>query len=132
MLDRLTTILGDRLRAFKADTCPAFETKELRKEANARQRRQAVQVAKNSSETAIPASGSKTTPHAQSNPTLDTMLHVNQTTSIIKPATNSPATRKAREFNMNTYKTHALGDYVETIRQYGTTDSYSTELVSGF
>jgi hypothetical protein len=34
-----------------------------------------------------------------------------------------------KQFNMNTYKHHALGDYVETIRSYGTCDSYSTELV---
>ena len=33
-------------------------------------------------------------------------------------------------FNLNTYKLHSLGDYVETIRRYGTTDSYSTQLVS--
>lgn len=31
--------------------------------------------------------------------------------------------------NLDTYKIHSLGDYVEAIRQYGTTDSYSTELV---
>jgi hypothetical protein len=33
------------------------------------------------------------------------------------------------KFTLETYKHHALGDYVETIRQYGTTDSYSTESV---
>jgi hypothetical protein len=38
--------------------------------------------------------------------------------------------RKPKSFNLNTYKFHALGDYVETIRMYGTTDSYSTEPVS--
>ena len=32
-------------------------------------------------------------------------------------------------FNMDTYKHHALGDYVQTIRTYGTCDSYSTEPV---
>lgn len=31
---------------------------------------------------------------------------------------------------MSTYKVHSLGDYVETIKTYGTTDSYSTEPVS--
>jgi hypothetical protein len=36
-------------------------------------------------------------------------------------------TRQKKIFNMNTYKHHALGDYVETIRTYGTCDSYSTE-----
>ena len=32
--------------------------------------------------------------------------------------------------NLNTYKFHALADYVATIRLFGTTDSYSTLLVS--
>jgi hypothetical protein len=30
---------------------------------------------------------------------------------------------------MNTYKHHALGDYIETIWTYGTCNSYSMELV---
>lgn len=38
--------------------------------------------------------------------------------------------RKPKGFNLNTYKLHSLGDYADTIRQYGTTDSYSTQLVS--
>ena len=33
-------------------------------------------------------------------------------------------------FNLDTYKYHSLGDYVEHIKRYGTTDSYSTEAVS--
>lgn len=41
-----------------------------------------------------------------------------------------PPRRRRKTMNLNTYKVHALGDYVETIRKYGTTDSYSTELVS--
>lgn len=36
---------------------------------------------------------------------------------------------QAREFNLNTYKVHALGDYPATIRFFGTTDSYSTQTV---
>lgn len=32
--------------------------------------------------------------------------------------------------NLDTYKVHSLGDYVEAIQQYGTTDSYTTELVN--
>lgn len=35
-----------------------------------------------------------------------------------------------KKLNLNTYKFHALGDYVATIRLFGTTDSYSTQLVS--
>jgi hypothetical protein len=37
--------------------------------------------------------------------------------------------RKCKKFNLSTYKLHALGDYVNTIRQYGTTDNYSTQVV---
>jgi hypothetical protein len=35
-----------------------------------------------------------------------------------------------KEFNIQTYKYHSLGDYVDTIRRLGTTDSYSTTVVS--
>ena len=37
---------------------------------------------------------------------------------------------RSKKLNLNTYKFHALGDYVTTIRLFGTTDSYSTQLVS--
>ena len=37
---------------------------------------------------------------------------------------------KKKKLNLNTYKFHSLGDYVTTIRLFGTTDSYSTQLVS--
>ncbi|KIK75878.1 hypothetical protein PAXRUDRAFT_18604 [Paxillus rubicundulus Ve08.2h10] len=35
---------------------------------------------------------------------------------------------KHKTLNLTTYKYHALADYPSTIRQYGTTDSYSTQL----
>lgn len=47
-----------------------------------------------------------------------------------KPAASSNNARKPKHLNLKTYKYHALGDYVSTIRRYGTTDSYSTEPVS--
>ncbi|KAF8238280.1 hypothetical protein L208DRAFT_1243225, partial [Tricholoma matsutake] len=37
---------------------------------------------------------------------------------------------KKKLFNLFTYKLHALGDYVSMIRLFGTTDSYSTQIVS--
>lgn len=37
---------------------------------------------------------------------------------------------KLKRLNLNTYKWHALGDYAHTIRQFGTTDNYSTQTVS--
>jgi hypothetical protein len=36
---------------------------------------------------------------------------------------------KRRKFNMQTYKIHALGDYVSSIKRFGTTDNFSTLLV---
>jgi hypothetical protein len=36
---------------------------------------------------------------------------------------------KKKKLNLNTYKFHSLGDYVATIRLFGTTDSYSTQVV---
>lgn len=38
--------------------------------------------------------------------------------------------RQLKTLNLNTYKFHSLGDYVSMIKQYGTTDSYTTALVS--
>ena len=36
-----------------------------------------------------------------------------------------------KSLNLNTYKFHALGDYEKTIKMFGTTDSYTTQVVSG-
>lgn len=38
--------------------------------------------------------------------------------------------RRVKTLNLNTYKWHALGDVVPAIRLFGTTDSYSTQIVS--
>ncbi|PPQ78449.1 hypothetical protein CVT24_001579 [Panaeolus cyanescens] len=35
---------------------------------------------------------------------------------------------KYRKFNLETYKLHALGDYASTIRMFGPTDGYSTQI----
>jgi hypothetical protein len=49
---------------------------------------------------------------------------------VIPSNEKSPRTaQQPKTLNLNTYKFHALGDYTSTIRQYGTTDSYSTEAV---
>jgi hypothetical protein len=51
-----------------------------------------------------------------------------------KPGENTKGKTKVTEpktklFNLAIYKFHALGDYVQTIRLFGTTDSYSTQTV---
>lgn len=49
-----------------------------------------------------------------------------------RPPTEKPATtgRKKKTMNIHTYKFHTLVDYPRCIRLFGTTDSYSTEVVS--
>ncbi|KIM63149.1 hypothetical protein SCLCIDRAFT_24518 [Scleroderma citrinum Foug A] len=42
--------------------------------------------------------------------------------------TSTSEGRKQRTFNMSTYKLHALGDYVKAIREFSTTDNYSTQV----
>lgn len=37
--------------------------------------------------------------------------------------------RKVKKFNLNTYKFHAIGDYVRSIRLFGTVDSYTSQIV---
>lgn len=50
------------------------------------------------------------------------------------PSSNStvttPPARKRRRYHLRTIKTHLLGYYPAYIRRFGTTDSYSTKIVS--
>ena len=47
-----------------------------------------------------------------------------------RPMAPDSKARKQKKINLMTYKYHALGHYVDTIRCFGTTDSYSTQPVS--
>jgi len=107
-LDRSTTLLGQLLRKFVHITCAAFVTRELPKEVAARTRRRAAASAKKASKliNEIPAKNKVS----------------------IRPATQSK-TGVRKLFNLCTYKLHALGDYVKTIRLFGMSDSYSTQVV---
>lgn len=100
-LENCTVELGRLLRKFQKDVCSAFDTRELPRETAARGRRKA-----KSKKAATTSEGSAAA-----------------STSTAK------APPKKRDFNMYTYKLHALGDYVRTIRWFGTSDSYSTQPV---
>lgn len=105
LLDCATTALGTEFRKFSNVTCPSFDTRELRRESEARTRRELKKKAAN-------------TETAQSTaPPL---------------ASSEQSQRRRKTFNLRTYKYHALGDYANTIRRYGTTDSYTTEIVRNF
>ena len=47
-----------------------------------------------------------------------------------KAAAGNTSGRKPKILNLFTYKWHALGDYVRTIRLFGGTDGFSTQVVS--
>jgi hypothetical protein len=106
-MDQVTTVLGQELRQFCSVTCSAFKTTELAKEAATRARRRSRKEAH-----------SKHT--AAGLPALE-----------IK-AKESAKNRRPKTLNLFIYKVHALGDYAETIRRLGTTDSFSTQIVSFF
>ena len=42
---------------------------------------------------------------------------------------SGPGGKRPKTFNLTTFKLHSLGDYVDTIKMFGTTDSYSTQIV---
>lgn len=54
ILDQFTTLLGQFIRDFLSKTCSAFDTKELPREANARERRKKKEKAKESHSPATP------------------------------------------------------------------------------
>ena len=107
-LNQATITIGQELRSFKGWTIE-FNTVELPRETAARERRKSKKNALKKAD-AVAAD-----PVSQNHPTIAKML---------------PMKPKVRHFNLLTYKLHALGDYVQTIKDFGTTDSYSTQIVS--
>lgn len=105
-MEQVTKTLGYELRQFSSVTCAAFKTKETPKEADARNRRRNQKRA--------------TEDAARSKPP-------DETNSQRRSNESKPKT-----LNLFVYKIHALGDYPSTIRLFGTTDSFSTQIVSPF
>src|ERR1700749_1231744 len=65
VMQAVTVALGNELRRFSRVTCSAFATKELRKEYNARVRREANTAAKKARGTAAPSSSADEPPPTQ-------------------------------------------------------------------
>lgn len=99
-LDTSTTRLGKIFRRFASETEKEFDTQDLPSEEAARGRRKA-----------------RTAAQGLARSTRDSAKQQLQGRS------------KHRKFNLQTYKLHALGDYVSTIKRFGTTDNFSTLLV---
>ncbi len=102
MLEYVTTDLCNRIRAFERK-CRRIDTRELPGEAAARGRRKARQLlAKKGPMDAEPAQGKK--PRRKQ--------------------------KKQKRINLETFKLHNLPHYAGWIRWMGTTDNYSTQVVS--
>lgn len=99
-LDTSTTRLGRFLRHFIKETEAEFETQDLPSEEAARGCGKARQAAKPGPSCSA--------------------------ASTSRRGTDGP---KIRHFNFQTYKLHTLGDYVEAIHQFGTTDNFTTQPV---
>lgn len=106
LLDDSTKDLGVKFREFVKKTCPAFNTRELQSEVDARKHRQAKKERK------------------------DAVCAQSSSSASATMERSSQSGRLKKQFNLQTYKFHALGDYAATIGRYGTTDSFSTERVS--
>jgi hypothetical protein len=155
ILDKTTQLLGCTLREFRDKTCSKYATRELKKEAEARQRRakdavssthgSQMQSARShilqatinngndlaSSSSAVSASsGIFAACGVSASPGASVTSGTPPLSSnhrTCKDATQ--ATRRPKSFNLNTIKFHSLGDYAPTIARFGTTDSYSTSTV---
>jgi hypothetical protein len=152
ILESVTESFGQQLRHFSDKTCSAFATRELPREYSARIRRNATatKLARN-----VTVTREMALPHQQLSNTfagpIDVLPPSHPPDDVHMTEHNPPAlptiskssgaphvirrtgnTRQSKTLNLNTYKIHALGDYVSAIRTYGTTDSYSTETVSWF
>jgi len=104
-LESLTNEFGRLMRCFRDLTCSQFHTKELPCEAAAQWRAQRCAQAR---------------------------VSTTESQSVSEPSRSSglaTSAQRTKTLNLFTPKFHALGDYVQTIRMFGTTDSFSTQLV---
>ncbi len=97
----VTSSLGSQLRRFVRTVCPRFKTKETPAEMAARVRRY-IGVAKKK-------------------------LVSSSDSQAARPSQTT--VKSGKILNLLTYKFHSLGDYFWTIPRFGTTDSYSTQIV---
>ena len=140
-MDRITVLLGDKLRLFQQKTCSAFSTRELNRERDACVRRQSskaqsirptatLQLSQNTDST---TARSPTAAAPRLGPSMKSSTTPNHELSMMPPIESSETSarhgsltsppgpsrrdggRRQKTINLNTYKFHALGDYAATI-----------------
>ena len=112
-MDKLTKEFGQLMRKFRDSTCSTFNTVELPREVEARTRRN---------------HRKESTARLQQHEATASLTSMHTESIVHQQSTKSSSTKK-RSLNLSTYKWHSLGDYTCTIRMFGTTDSYSTQIV---
>ena len=137
IFDGVTASIGAKLRDFRDNTCTSFATQELPREYNARIWREAKNGKRHSTDEALPANEASilVIKEVAESPasTEDASRSLDNGARLPLPinlTTSKRSARRRKKLNIDTYKYHSLGDYAATIRRIGTTDSYSTELVS--
>ena len=126
LLEDLTIEFGKLMRQFRDLTCSQFQTVELPRETAARYRRQTKQQVSATQDTSsyIPAINVASL--------LPPITSETSASSHSRPQPSAGPGPKTKRLNLFTIKFHFLGDYVRHIRLFGTTDSFSTQLVCNF
>ncbi|KZP26571.1 hypothetical protein FIBSPDRAFT_781724, partial [Athelia psychrophila] len=114
-IGKTTVQVGKELRRFRDDTCAAFTTVALPREEAAHSRQKARSVAKKAAASHGVAGGEPESP----SPTPD------QTGAPVKSRRSK---KPGKVFDLQYSKTHNLPDYAHHIRDFGTTDSFSSQV----
>ena len=124
-----TKLLGQKLRHWVKKTCAAFDTQELPKEASARHRRKAAAAAKAGKGKEVPIRGKGGRGRGREKGRMPGQS-TRKTTTQQAESSDAHTSKIRKVFNMCTYKIHSLGHYIAAIARFGTTDSYSTQVVN--
>lgn len=122
LLESETERLFEQLRHFADDVCPSFDTYELKREVDARQRAKQRRDAKKAT------GASQATSKGKGKAT--NLKGKGKATSLFPSAGTENAGPQKKQYHLVTIKHHSLPDYPKTIREFGTTDSYSSQPVS--
>ena len=123
-LDKATTKLGHELRSFRDWTQKAYSCQELPRETDARNRRRQRRAKEDHGRT---GGGTTEGGKVKAKPNASTSTNKNENANAKAKEKAKP---RSKTLNLSIYKFHALGDYAQTIRLFGTTDSYSTQTVA--
>lgn len=137
-LKSTTKLLGKTLRDWIKKSCSAFSTKELPRESVARGRRNTAAAAKAQSKRG--AKTKKQAPVSKPRSKKKGKAKAKETATkrdkgkgkANEEGSNNNSSRLEKLFNLCTYKLHALGDYVTSIMLFGTSDGWSTQVVSAY